>query len=93
MRGKVLRKWHRKVENRQARKLEPRDTAIVDSGASWFYGITVAPVSDIDPSAPRVFAARTIVTPTTGFAMRLGVLWSVVVGRWFGRGLLVGGLW
>jgi hypothetical protein len=50
----VLRKWHCKVENRRARKLEPQDTAIVDLGASGFYVIPGAPVSDIDPSAPRV---------------------------------------
>ena len=36
-RGRVLRKWHRKVENRQAHKIEPQDTVIVDSGVSGVY--------------------------------------------------------
>ena len=55
----MLRKWHRKVENRQAGKLKPRDTVIVDSGASGFYVILGAPDSDIDPSAPRVQVGTT----------------------------------
>ena len=50
----MLRKWHCKVENRQAHKLKPQDTVVVDLGASGFYVIPGAPVSDIDPSAPRV---------------------------------------
>ena len=59
---KFSRKWQRKLVNRVAAKLkkknraifDDRDTAIVDSGASGWYFIPDAPVSNVDTQAPTI---------------------------------------
>ena len=78
MRGRVLRKWHHKVEHQRVCKLEPRDTAIVDSGANGLYDIPEAQVSGINPSAPsmRVYtaAAGQLQESTTRYSIPLKVM-------------------
>ena len=59
---KIARKWQRKLVNRVAAKLkkknraifDDRDTASVDSGASRWYFIPDAPLSNVDAQAPTI---------------------------------------
>ena len=53
-RNKITRKWRRKLTNGSARKLAMKDTAILESGASEWYLVPDAPVSNVNAHAPKV---------------------------------------